>query len=426
MTERGGPVTVCPISGTPVPPPRTEPDPATPPEPTGAGTAVAAGGELPEGHADLAEAEDFLEQARRHGRWPDQRYAARLEEVRREIARTGTYEHTLDELTIGAKIAWYNHTRCIGKLFWRSLRLRDCRHLESAEEIADDLFVHLERGGNGGDIKPVLSVYPPSRPGRPGPRIRNSSLIRYAGYRRPDGTILGDPANADVTDLARSLGWMPEHPTRFDVLPLIIDTAGHPMLVRDIPAPLAMEVPMEHPTIPGIAELGLRWYGFPTISDMEMRIGGVTYPAAPFTGWYLVTEIAARNYGDQERYDLLPAVAEVLGLDTGSHRTLWKDRALLELTAAVLHSFERAGVRMVDHHTAADQFHRFQQVERRAERTVNAEWSWIVPPMSPSTMPVYHQQYPDDVVLPNFLRPGGQAFGQVSGTPACPVTGQQA
>src|ERR1700680_2709349 len=74
-------------------------------------------------------------------------------------------------------------------------------------------------------------------------------------------------------------------------------------------------------------------------------------------------------------------------LDTRSDRSLWKDRALVELNAAVLHSFAQAGVAMVDHHTVARQFMLHQEREMKAGRTTNADWSWIVPPLSGSTTP---------------------------------------
>jgi len=41
-----------------------------------------------------------------------------------------------------------------------------------------------------------------------------------------------------------------------------------------------------------------------------------------------------------------------MGLDTSRDRTLWRDRALLELNVAVLHSYEKAGVTMMDHHAS--------------------------------------------------------------------------
>jgi len=65
------------------------------------------------------------------------------------------------------------------------------------------------------------------------------------------------------------------------------------------------------------------------------------------------TEIA-RNL--VERYNILPKMAEKMGLDQKTNTTLWQDRALIELNVAVLYSFQKAGVTMVDHHTASKQF----------------------------------------------------------------------
>src|SRR5688500_10344596 len=53
------------------------------------------------------------------------------------------------------------------------------------------------------------------------------------------------------------------------------------------------------------------------------------------------TEIGARNLADPDRYDMLPTIARRLGLDTSSNRSLWKDRALVELNLAVLWSFDQ-------------------------------------------------------------------------------------
>ena len=50
-----------------------------------------------------------------------------------------------------------------------------------------------------------------------------------------------------------------------------------------------------------------------------------------------------RNLADHDRYNLLPAVAEMMDLDTSRNGTLWKDRALVELNVAVLYSFKTRG-----------------------------------------------------------------------------------
>ena len=38
---------------------------------------------------------------------------------------------------------------------------------------------------------------------------------------------------------------------------------------------------------------------------MMLDIGGLQFTAAPFNGWYMSSEIASRNFGDEYRYNLL-------------------------------------------------------------------------------------------------------------------------
>ncbi|MFY9946344.1 MAG: nitric oxide synthase oxygenase, partial [Exiguobacterium chiriqhucha] len=45
-------------------------------------------------------------------------HSKRLQTIADEIERTGSYTLTTDELTEGAKLAWRNSNRCIGRLFW--------------------------------------------------------------------------------------------------------------------------------------------------------------------------------------------------------------------------------------------------------------------------------------------------------------------
>ena len=163
--------------------------------------------------------------ARTHAGPPDRR----LRQVRREIETTGTYRHTPAELEFGARVAWRNSSRCIGRLYWRSLRVRDRREVTAAPDIAAESIAHLREATNGGRIRPMITVFAPDAPDRPGPRILNSQLVRYAGYETADGAVIGDPANADLTRLARDLGWPGGGPAgRFDMLPLVVQEAGAP------------------------------------------------------------------------------------------------------------------------------------------------------------------------------------------------------
>jgi nitric-oxide synthase len=274
--------------------------------------------------------------------------------------------------------------------------------VESADGVIDGLFEHLSLAFNGGQIRPLLTVFAPVDSGR---RIViwNRQVYGYAGYRLPGGATLGDPKNIATTERAMALGWSP--PARrsaFDLMPLMVTDMDGVTRWRPLPASAVHEVHLTHPEVQEVGGMGLRWYAVPLVSDMVFRIAGTDYPAAPFNGWYMGTEIGARNLGDQSRYNLLPQVARVLGLDTSREDSLWRDLALIELNRAVLHSFKAAGVRMVDHHTASNEFMQFLQLEELAGRRVSARWDWIVPPISASATAVFHTPMSEHRASPTF------------------------
>ncbi|UBU15854.1 nitric oxide synthase oxygenase [Nonomuraea gerenzanensis] len=326
---------------------------------------------------------------------------ARLRDIARDVARYGTYTHTYEELEFGARVAWRNSSRCIGRLYWRSLRVRDRRQVSTPEGVALECVAHLRAATGNGKIRPTVTVLPPDTPALRGPRLLNDQLVRYAGYRTADG-VVGDPRNIALTKAAGALGWRGRG-GRFDVLPLIIQPAFGEPLLCNVPGDAVLEVPLAHPDYPWFEELGLRWHAVPAISDMCLEIGGICYPCAPFNGWYMGTEIGARNLADRDRYDQLPVLARRLGLDTSTERSLWRDHALVELNVAVLYSFERAGVTMTDHHTESRRFLTHLAKEEGAGRVCPADWSWIVPPLSGSTTPVFHRYYDSSVLTPAFV-----------------------
>ncbi|MFF2482532.1 nitric oxide synthase oxygenase [Paenibacillus sp. NPDC058071] len=345
------------------------------------------------------EAEQFIQTSYRElGKQPEET-VRRLAEVKEAIERDGDYEHTYEELAYGAKLAWRNSNRCIGRLFWQSLHVIDERKLETEDKIADALFQHIRYGTNEGKIRPTITIF---RQQRDHKRIEilNHQLIRYAGYRSDSG-VIGDPSSLRFTERCMELGWQGAG-TSFDVLPLVVRIDGREPKLYEMPEGLALEVPLTHPDIRSFQELGLRWYGVPIISDMKLEIGGIVYTAAPFNGWYMGTEIGARNLADTDRYNQLPQVAKLMGLDTTTNTSLWKDRALVELNAAVIHSFKLNGVSIVDHHTAAEQFMRFEKQEKESGREITGRWSWLIPPMSPATTAVWHRGFDDRELKPTF------------------------
>jgi nitric-oxide synthase len=330
--------------------------------------------------------------------------AERMRQVRAEIGADGTYRHTPAELEFAARVAWRNSSRCIGRLYWRTLQVRDRRQVSAADQIAAECMTHLHEATNDGQIRPMITVFAPDAPGRPGPRIVNSQLIGYAGHQS-GRAVTGDPAHLEITRLARELGWQAgDPPGRFDLLPLIIESPGLPPAWFELPRDAVLEVPLRHPDLTWFRELRLRWYAVPVISDMYLEAGGIRYPAAPFNGWYMCTEIGSRDLGDESRYNQLPEIATRMGLRTDSLRTLWKDRAVTELNAAVLYSFETSGVKMADHHTESELFLTHVEKEQRHGRRCPADWSWIVPPTAGSTTPVFHRDFDDFDASPNFCR----------------------
>ncbi|MDT4893908.1 MAG: nitric-oxide synthase, bacterial [Pseudonocardiales bacterium] len=365
---------------------------------------------------DLGEAVEFVDQF--HAENPDAGdRVARTVRVASSIAETGTYRHTAAELVWGARVAWRNSARCIGRLYWNSLQVRDLRDVRDADSVAAHCREHLRIAANGGKIRPVITVFAADEPGRPGPQIWNEQLVRYAGYQQPDGSVLGDPRYVGFTEYVGSLGWQaPSEPSAFDVLPLVIRSNEEGPTVHPLTAQDVLEVALSHPEFPWFAALGLRWHAVPAISNMPLRIGGVTYPAAPFNGWYMGTEIGARNLVDRDRYNLSRVVAELIGLDTSSEQTLWRDRAVIEINRAVLHSFDAAGVSIADHHTESARFLQHLAREERAGRTCPADWSWIVPPISGGLTPVFHRYYDEDISGPRFCPDPGRGPGAPPGS----------
>ena len=341
--------------------------------------------------------DQYATETGRSNEWVSRRVAEAGEEFR----RTRSYSQTYDEAAVGARIAWRNSARCIGRLYWRSLVVRDRRDATTPESIAEACVDHLRFSTNSGRIRPTLTLFPPADADGVGPRIWNEQLVRYAGYRQPDGSVIGDPRNVDFTNRCRALGW---HGTggRHDLLPLAIQVPGTSVQLFDIPRDAVTEVQILHPELDWFEDLDIRWHALPAISCMRLEAFGVSYTAAPFSGWYMGTEIGARNLSDVDRYNLLPRIARGLGLDVSDDRTLWRDRGLVELNRAVLWSFDQAGVSITDHHTESRRFLLFLEAMARNGQAVPTDWSWIVAPMSASTLPTFHRYYDHFDASPSF------------------------
>lgn len=222
----------------------------------------------------LDEAKSFIQTMFNELNYSSSETQQRLNEIEEEIKETGSYTHTYEELVYGSKMAWRNSNRCIGRLFWESLNVEDARHVENEEEFIDTIHQHINKATNNGKIKPLITIYSPKN----GPKIYNNQLIRYAGYYKA-----GDPSEKKVTRLAQHLGWSSEG-TDFDILPLIYQMPNEALKFHEYPKHLIKEVPIFHDQYPKLAHLNLKWYAVPIISNMDLKIGGIIYPTAPFNG----------------------------------------------------------------------------------------------------------------------------------------------
>lgn len=317
--------------------------------------------------------------------------AKRLNDIKKEINETSLYTHTSKELEYGARVAWRNSNRCIGRLYWEKLVVRDERHIDNEEDFVESIETHINDATNGGKIVPMISVYSNDI------KLYNEQLIRYAGYDN-----VGDPRSIEATKQAEKVGWKKE-PDDFNILPLIYRVKDGDIKYHEYREGLIKEVNIEHHDYPKLKDLGLKWYAVPIICNMDLEIGGIYYHTPPFNGWYMETEIAVRNFTDDYRYNKLESIAEALELDMSKTTTYWRDRALVEISYAVYHSFRDSKVTMVDHITASKQFKTFERLEKEAGRTVTGKWSWLAPPLSPSLTHNYHYGFDNTTRSPNFL-----------------------
>lgn len=179
------------------------------------------------------------------------------------------------------------------------------------------------------NIRSAITIFPPRTDGEHDFRVWNPQLFSYAGYIQEDCSCIGDPSNTEFTLICQRLGW-PGSNGQWDILPLVFSANGEDPEWFELPSDLVTIVPISHPEYEWFSEMGLQWYTVPGASNMLFDCGGVECPACPFNGWYMSTEIAARNLCDSYRLNILEEVGLKMGLDTCTNTTLWKDKALVK------------------------------------------------------------------------------------------------
>ncbi len=351
----------------------------------------------------LKKAKQFLDLISSEQAWELEDRERRWKEIKEEVHATGTYTQTYEEIAYGTQVAWRNASKCVGRISWNNMVVRDRRHVTDPDEMFRECQEHVKFATNGGNLQITMTVFRPKQPKeRWGSRFWNSQLYRYAAYEMPDGSVMGDPANLELTNAIIKFGWQPPEPrTPYDILPVVIEVPGQEPKMYHWKPEEVLEVHIEHPTIPEFKDIGMRWYAIPAISNFSVHIGGIHYGCMPFNGWYMDTEIM-RDFLDEYRYNKIEEIVKVLKLDTSSEQTLWRDRAALELNIAILHSFQKAKVTMVDHQTASRQFLTHDLREKKAGRECPGDWGWVVPAAGGSACPVWHHQMRDFYLEPAY------------------------
>ena len=75
------------------------------------------------------EARSFLELLRAERVIDTQTYRRRLGQISCAVGRHGHYSMESSELEHACRVAWRQSSRCIGRLPWKTLIVRDCREL---------------------------------------------------------------------------------------------------------------------------------------------------------------------------------------------------------------------------------------------------------------------------------------------------------
>ncbi|CAJ1387025.1 unnamed protein product [Effrenium voratum] len=166
----------------------------------------------------LREAKEFQELFHREQGSPAGQLELRMAEIEAEVASTGTYTHTSQELQVGVRVGWRNAPKCANRKFWNTLEVLDRRSVTTNQGMFEACLEHLTRTARDGAGRAYVSVFPAQHPVTGcGPRVWSDQLIRFAGFQE-SGEIVGDPANLDFTTMVQThFGWKPPSKGHFQV-----------------------------------------------------------------------------------------------------------------------------------------------------------------------------------------------------------------
>ena len=77
-------------------------------------------------------------------------------DIEEEIRSTGSYTHTEEEVVHGARVAWRNSAKCVGRIAWNTMLVRDRRHVTDLNHMFAECIEHQRLATADGSLKAVM------------------------------------------------------------------------------------------------------------------------------------------------------------------------------------------------------------------------------------------------------------------------------
>lgn len=104
----------------------------------------------------LRKALEWSEQVAHELEWDEAYLAKRKVDIEAEIRATGTYSHTEEEVVHGARVAWRNSAKCVGRIAWNTMLVRDRRHITNLDHMFAECLEHQRLATADGSLKAVM------------------------------------------------------------------------------------------------------------------------------------------------------------------------------------------------------------------------------------------------------------------------------
>ena len=114
----------------------------------------------------------------------------RCSKIKMQIEEADGYIMKTEELKYGATVARRNAPSCPGRIQWKKIHVFDSRHVGTTQKMFEAMCTHIQYATNDGILRSAITVFPPHQKGGCDFRVWNSTMIGYACYKQPDGTLL--------------------------------------------------------------------------------------------------------------------------------------------------------------------------------------------------------------------------------------------